>query len=101
MAFDDLDFDAFDALDFDEFDALDGFDSYPDSFYAPDLRASSIACGLDFLTILPRPDSDISAADTLQVCAQYRGIATATLVIPRIDEGHLTGGLLPLAGGLA
>lgn len=100
--FDDYTFDEFDTLDFDAFDALDGFESYPSSFYDPDKRASAISGGLSFLTVLPRADSDVSAADRLQVGDRYRGIAAAipSYVLLR-DEGHLVGGVLPLAGGLA
>jgi len=97
--FDDLTFDGFDALDFEEFDALDGLESYPSSFYDPDKRASTIGDHLSFLTVLPRGDSDVSAADRLQAGESYRGIAVETADICW-DEGHLVGGILPIAGGL-
>lgn len=102
MAFNDLGFDAFNLLDFDEFNALDGFDSYSASFYAPDDRLSTVAGFLSFLTVLPRADSDVSAADRLQILEMSRSpLAAEPSVVSVVDEGHLVGGVLPLAGGLA
>jgi hypothetical protein len=97
--FDDYDFDAFDALDFEEFDALDGME-YPASFYNPDLRASTIGSCLDFLTVYPRADHEVSAADRLQAAGLYRGIAAASPTNVAWDEGHLLGGIMTLTGGM-
>jgi hypothetical protein len=94
--FDDYTFDGFDALDFDAFDLLDGFATYPASFYQPDVLASMIADHLSFLVVLPKADSDVSAGDRQQIGETYRGLS----VIRLVDEGHLVGGVLPIAGGL-
>lgn len=48
-------------------------------------RASALACGLAFLTVLPAPDGlTLDQGDRQQVAACYRGIVAAPAVPPAV-----------------